>query len=80
MPVFVAPASGGATASVAENVDTTHTVYTVQVTDRDGESISFSFNQSPGSKFTLDGNDVKLAAGQTIDFENYPGPYTLSFV
>ena len=55
-------------------------MYTIDVTNEDGESVSVTLSsQGPGSKFTLDGNNVKLAVGQTLDFEDYSGPYTLEF-
>ena len=75
-PVFTKPPSGGFSKEIPENIDTTFTVYTIDVSDEDNEAITKTIS---GTKFDLIGNDVKLASGETLDFEAISGPFTLTF-
>ena len=70
---------GGATEDVAENIDTAFVIYTINVDDEDNEVVTTTMTQSPGEKFKLTANEVKLNTGQALDFENDPHEYTLSF-
>ena len=75
-PVFTLPPPGGFNKNIPENIDNNYIVYTIAVADEDGEGVDKTVS---GTTFVLNGNDVKLAAGQTLDFETIPGPFTLTF-
>lgn len=77
--MFTSPPQDGDTRDVQENIDSTHTVYSIEVSDADGQEMTTTMSQGPGTKFVLDGNDVKLANGETLDYEAESGPFTLSF-
>lgn len=62
--------------SVAENVDTTSSVQigTLSATDVDGDSLQFSLVPGEGdnNRFEISGNELRLRAGETVDYETQP--------
>lgn len=62
--------------SIAENVDTTDSVLvgTLSASDVDGDLLQFSLvpGEADNSRFEISGNELRLRAGESVDYETQP--------
>lgn len=66
-PVFVT--ADGATFTVAENAAETDVLADLGVSDPDGDTLAYEIDGSPHNPFQVTNGQVKLKAGETLDYE-----------
>ncbi len=66
-PVFVT--ADGSTFTVAENVTETDVLADLDVSDPDGDTLAYEIDGSPHNPFQVTDGQVKLKAGETLDYE-----------
>ena len=78
-PVITVPAVGGASISIPENQALNSVIYTVEASDDDGDTLTYSIKTiTPSSdpKFTISGADLQVS--EALDYESVTS-YTIIF-
>ena len=60
----------GAVFTVAENVAEDVTIVQLETTDLDGDTLSYEMAPATGHPFQLNGGQIELAAGESLDYES----------